>query len=133
MDPLHTIRRRVVILTAGFLALLLVLWLLTPYKKMVAGAGLGLLVSLYNVLYMARKVRLAGETTLATGSTRHRGTGMINRYLMVALAILVAFKYPMHFDVLLYTHHCIGVLGGSKTPNHVRKGVKLDTWKKHQS
>ncbi|TCW39261.1 ATP synthase I subunit [Laceyella sacchari] len=99
MDPLHTIRRRVVILTAGFLALLLVLWLLTPYKKMVAGAGLGLLVSLYNVLYMARKVRQAGETTLATGSTRHRGTGMINRYLMVALAILVAFKYPMHFDV----------------------------------
>ncbi|MFC7440067.1 ATP synthase subunit I [Laceyella putida] len=99
MDPLHTIRRRVVILTAGFLALLLVLWYLTPYKKMVAGTGLGLLVSLYNILYMARKVRLAGEFTVATGSTKQRGTGMINRYLMVALAILVAFKYPMHFDV----------------------------------
>lgn len=98
MDPLQLIRRRLVNLSAGFLALLLVLWLLTPFQKVVAGVALGLLVSMYNITYMARKVRMAGEVALASGSMRKRGTGMINRYLMVALAIIAAFKYPMYFD-----------------------------------
>ncbi len=99
MDPMKPIRRRMVGLTAGLLTVLLITWLLTPYKELALGFILGICVSLYNVLYMARRVRLAGEYAIATGSTKARGTGMINRYLMVALAILIALKNPDWVDV----------------------------------
>ncbi|SEM79985.1 ATP synthase subunit I [Lihuaxuella thermophila] len=99
MDPMKPVRRRVVASTAGLLIALLITWLLTPYKDLTAGLILGVCVSLYNVLYMARRVRLAGEFAAQTGSTKARGTGMINRYLMVALAILIAMKYPDWVDV----------------------------------
>jgi ATP synthase protein I len=99
MDPITTIRRRVVFLTIVFLAILMIIWFFTPQKRLVAGFFLGLCVSLYNTLYMSRKVRIAGERAILTGSTRNRGTGMVNRYLMVALAIIIAIEYPGWFDV----------------------------------
>jgi hypothetical protein len=99
MDPMITIRRRVVFLTTGFFTILWIIWLITPHKRFVAGIFLGICVSLYNVLYLSRKVWAAGEHAIATGSTSKPGTGMINRYLMVALAIIIAIMYPKVFDV----------------------------------
>lgn len=99
MVPMQTIRRKVIYLTAGFLTALLIMWLLTPYKAFIAGIILGLLVSLYNVLYLARRVRLAGESTIAAGTKKVQGTGMINRFLMAALAVIVGVKYPQVIDV----------------------------------
>jgi len=98
-DPMKAIRQRVVFLTAGILFLLLIIWMITPYKKMVAGCFLGVCVSLYNVSHLATRVKLAGNYAIATGSTRHKSTGMMHRYLMVALAIIIAVSFPTWFDV----------------------------------
>jgi ATP synthase protein I len=99
MESLQTIHRRVVFLTAGLLAILLVIWFIAPQKRLVAGLILGISVSLYNTLYMARKVHSVGVRAAETGSVKQRGTGMIHRYLMASLAIIIAALHPDRFDV----------------------------------
>lgn len=100
MDSLKMIQQQVVYFTAGILTLLLAIWFIVPYQGIVAGIFLGICVSLYNVLYLAKKVRVIEENAIATKTSKYRGIGMINRFLMVAFAILLAVKFPAWFDVI---------------------------------
>ncbi|MFD1427232.1 ATP synthase subunit I [Kroppenstedtia sanguinis] len=92
-------RRRVVILTACSLALILLLWLILPAKPFFAGMFLGGLVSLYNVLHIARKLRLAGEMALA-GEGSRMGIGLTNRFLVLILPLILGIRYPEQVNVL---------------------------------
>ncbi|MBA4495954.1 ATP synthase subunit I [Paenactinomyces guangxiensis] len=98
MDPMKSICRRVLVFTVGLIIALLILWFSTSYQQAIAGLILGILVSLYNVLYLARKLRIAGEYAIATGSPKTPGVGMLNRFLMVTLAVMITVKYPGTFD-----------------------------------
>jgi ATP synthase protein I len=97
MQPYLTIRRRVMVLTIGLLSVFLIMDILTPFRTFFAGLLLGTFVSLYNFLYLSWKLQLVQES-LQTGG-RIRGIGMINRFLVVACAILVAVKFSAIIDV----------------------------------
>lgn len=98
MQSKSTIRRRVMVLTTGFLIMFLIMSFLTPYRAFFAGLLLGALVSLYNFLYLSWKLQLVVESLQTDG--RIRRTGMINRFLVVAFAILLAIKFPATFNAL---------------------------------
>ncbi|MBA4602955.1 ATP synthase subunit I [Thermoactinomyces mirandus] len=93
------IQQQVVYFTAAMLALLLAIWFVAPYQRIVAGIFLGICVSLYNVFNLAKKMRVVEENVIATKTAKYRGIGMIHRYLMVALAIFFAVKFSAWFDV----------------------------------
>ncbi|TCP69509.1 ATP synthase subunit I [Baia soyae] len=88
---------RVVMITLVLFITLLAFWLLTPHKSLLAGVALGLSVSLYNFLHLARRVRLAGESVIETGTAR-TGLGFIQRILMVTFAVLIAVRFPEQID-----------------------------------
>ncbi|MFC4077359.1 ATP synthase subunit I [Salinithrix halophila] len=90
-------RRPVVTLMGVFLTSLLLLWLLTPQKTFFAGLFLGGLVSLYNILNVARKLT-ALEAHAFGESHKRPGSGMINRFLMAAAPLLFAAAYPQWID-----------------------------------
>jgi hypothetical protein len=100
MSLIHTIRRQVLHLAVGLLILLLIIWYLTPSSQtFLAGMILGLLTGLYNILHLARRVRIVGEQVIASKGKKVRsGLGMINRFLLVALAVTIVGLYPQHFD-----------------------------------
>lgn len=97
MQSKLTIRRRVMVLTTGLLIVFLIMVFLTPYRAFFAGLLLGTFVSLYNFWYLSWKLQLVLKNALA--GNKIRGTGMINRFLVVAFAMLIAAKYPAAFDV----------------------------------
>ncbi|WP_028776578.1 ATP synthase subunit I [Shimazuella kribbensis] len=92
-----TTRRRVMVLTTGLLIMFLIMVFLTPYRAIFGGLLLGTAVSLYNFWYLSFKLRMVLESALS--GNRIRGTGMINRFLVVAFAMLIAAKLPAIFDV----------------------------------
>jgi ATP synthase protein I len=98
MDMMQAIRRQVVILSAGILTLLLIMWFITPYRVFLNGVILGILVSLYNILHLGRRLHLVGKQAITTDGKRVSGLGVINRYLMVTLAIIIIAKYPQYVD-----------------------------------
>jgi ATP synthase protein I len=90
-------RRRVTTQLSLFLAAQLLFWLVTPYKPFFAGLFLGGLVSLYNHLYLLRKVRNL-DAHADSGASKRRGSGLVNRLFMVAIPLLFAAKYPASID-----------------------------------
>lgn len=91
------VRRLILILSCAVLAGLLLIWLFVPAKPFVMGIIIGGLISLYNVLYLARRVRIAGQLTM-THSVRPTGTGLINRILMIAFGVILAYRFPEWID-----------------------------------
>lgn len=98
MNSLPTFRRHVVVLTLGFLILALFCWFFFPYRSQIGGLIVGIAVSLYNFYYLTRKIRLKGELALSR-AIRILGSGMVHRFLMVSLAIIIALLYPRWIDV----------------------------------
>jgi ATP synthase protein I len=90
-------RRRVMVLTAGFLIMFLILAVVTPYHAFFGGLLLGATVSLYNYMHLSWKLRQV--LTLVQTDNRVSGNGMINRFLAVAAAMLIAAKFPGVFDI----------------------------------
>lgn len=99
MKPLQIIFLRMVLLTAGFLSILLIMLSLSPNKTFLSGLILGLLLSTYNVFQLALRLHKITET-VSTGEKKTRGTGMITRFVMVALFLVIAGKLPHIFDLL---------------------------------
>lgn len=96
-NELAWMRRQILILSSGVLAVLVILWLIVPTKAFVAGFILGGVISLYNVLYLARRVRVIGQMVVE-GSARIAGAGLINRILMVVFAAILAYRFPEWID-----------------------------------
>ncbi|MXQ52919.1 ATP synthase subunit I [Shimazuella alba] len=92
-----TTRRRVMVLTTGLLIVFLIMVFLTPYRAFFCGLLLGTSVSLYNYLYLFWKLKLVVES-VQTGN-RVRGTGMVNRFLVVVFAMIIAARFPDTLDV----------------------------------
>jgi ATP synthase protein I len=98
MEALRIRQRRVTILAVIVLALFFLLWLTTPIKAVFAGLLLGGLASLYNVLHLARRIRLVRES-IRSGSGGRVGTGLFNRLIMAAAAVVIAANYPEAFNL----------------------------------
>lgn len=92
------VRRQIIILSCSIFTLLILLWLFTPAKAFIAGLLLGGLISFYNILYLARRVRMAGQMAVAGGPGLLRGTGMFNRILMVGLSVIITVRFPKVID-----------------------------------
>lgn len=74
------------------LAVFVLGWGFTDYKALFLGLVLGTCVSFVNALYTAVKVRQFGQRLLA--GLKPKGLGMLTRFSMVALAVLVAIRFP---------------------------------------
>ncbi|GGE05289.1 hypothetical protein GCM10011571_02940 [Marinithermofilum abyssi] len=97
MIALERRRWRVTVLSLVFVAIFSLLWLSTPFKPFFGGLILGALVSLYNVINIAKKVRTNGEAVLS-GKGRGGGTGLIYRIMMVVFSVILVARYPAWFD-----------------------------------
>ena len=96
-NELDWMRRQILILGSGLIIALVILWLILPNKSLVAGFILGCAISIYNILYLARKVRMTGEV-IANGTRSVMGTGFFNRILMVAFGVILVVKFPESID-----------------------------------
>lgn len=92
MSELKERVQRLVKIMCYLLALFVLGWGMTNYKAVFLGLLLGASVSFVNALYTAFKVRQFGERISA--GLKPRGLGMLTRFSMVALAALVAIRYP---------------------------------------
>ncbi|HET7521805.1 MAG TPA: ATP synthase subunit I [Bacillales bacterium] len=101
MADLDRFRRLTLILSCTVLAILAVLWFFLPARAVIAGLILGGLISLYNVLYLARRVRMAGQSVI-DGHFRLIGTGLMNRLLMVGLGIMFVYRFPEWIDARFF-------------------------------
>jgi len=90
-------RRLIIIFSSGFLTIFILLWLVVPAKSFIAGLLLGGLISFYNLLYLARRIKMASLVAI-TGRPGLRGTGMFNRILMVVFAIILVARFPKAID-----------------------------------
>jgi ATP synthase protein I len=97
MNELAWSRRFILSLTSCILIVSILLWFIIPAKSLVAGFILGGSISLYNVLYLARRVRMVNEFIIR-GSSRRVGLGFFNRVLMVAFAIILTYRFPEWID-----------------------------------
>jgi len=97
MNEITKVRRLILTISSYVLISLILLWFVIPAKAFIAGLILGGLISFYNTLYLARRVRIAGQS-VASGSPRLAGTGLIHRVLMVAFGILLAYRLPDWID-----------------------------------
>ncbi|MDN4592783.1 ATP synthase subunit I [Polycladomyces subterraneus] len=92
-------RRQTAILTSIFLALVFLLWWVTPWKSFLAGFFMGGVAGLYNALYLIRKLRLMDEQPMSAVSGKRRvNTGLANRFLMAAFPMLLAVRFPEWID-----------------------------------
>ncbi|HET6872419.1 MAG TPA: ATP synthase subunit I [Sporolactobacillaceae bacterium] len=101
MSEFERSRRLVLILTSITLLCSILLWLLTPAKSFVAGFILGGLISLYNVLYLARRVNVISQLVI-TGIRGRMGLGFLYRVLMVVFGAILVYKRPEWFDYRTY-------------------------------
>jgi hypothetical protein len=97
MKSKSTTRRRVMVLTTGLLIVFLIMVFLTPYRAFFGGLLLGTTVSFCNFWYLSWKMWLVTESALS--GNKIRGTGMINRFFVVAFAMLIVARFPDTFDV----------------------------------
>lgn len=94
------LKERVLRLSVAACSLLILFgvgWGFTPYQTVFSGLMLGISVGLINALYTALKVHEFSERIAA--GLKPRGLGMITRFSMVALAALVAIRFPDVFHV----------------------------------
>lgn len=97
MTELRVRVRRLSRIMCYLLALFVLGWGFTDYKTVFAGLILGTVVSFFNALYTAVKVRRFGQR-VAQG--RKPGSlGMLTRFSLVGLAALIAIRYADIFHV----------------------------------
>jgi hypothetical protein len=97
MNPLNIIRLQIVLLTAGLLGFFIIMLIVTSYKTFLSGLIIGLLLGTYNVLHTAKKLYWVGEA-IFRGERWTRGTGMVMRFLVVALFLFIAGRLPHLID-----------------------------------
>lgn len=79
------------------LALFVLGWGFTVHQTIFASLLLGATVSFVNALYTAFKAHQFRR--LIEAGRRPRGSGMLTRFSMVALAVFVAMRYPDFFHM----------------------------------
>ena len=79
------------------LALLVLGWGFTAHQTIFASLLLGATVSFVNALYTAFKAQQFRK--LIEAGRRPKGSGMLTRFSMVALAAVVAMRYPDFFHI----------------------------------
>lgn len=97
MAELAWYRRLILILSSCILGIFILLWFFTPAKSLIAGFILGGVISLYNTLYLARRIRIIGLLAMK-GFQRHAGTGLLNRLIMVVFGVIIVYRFPNWFD-----------------------------------
>src|SRR5699024_1048593 len=96
-DGLIWMKRMIFILSCCILAILMLIWVLTPAKSLAAGFILGELIGLFNVLYLAHRIRIVGKRVIS-GLPRIGGSGLFVRLLTVILGIGFTYRFPEWFD-----------------------------------
>ncbi|RBW68720.1 ATP synthase subunit I [Bacillus taeanensis] len=90
--------KRFMQLTVYIIALLVLGWGFTPYQSVFLGAILGLIIGSFNIWFMYRKVKKLGQA--AAEGTKAYSLGMLTRFALAGLAVLVALRYPDTFHLL---------------------------------
>jgi ATP synthase protein I len=72
--------------------------LVPGYKDIFLGMALGTGVSCVNALYLGFKV-IAVTTAISEGKTKRMGMGFITRVFFAIMAVVLATKYPVYFNL----------------------------------
>lgn len=94
-------RRMIFLISCGIFGLTTIIWFLTAFAPFVAGLMLGEIVSLFNVWYLAHRVKLVGKR-IVNQTPRLGGSGLATRILMVIFAALLAYRFPEWIDIRSY-------------------------------
>jgi ATP synthase protein I len=82
-----------------YLAAIFVLgWGFTSYKQVFLGLLLGIAVSILNVWSMHRKIDRVGQAVVEGKKVRTMGS--LSRLMTAGLAVLIATRFPEHFDLI---------------------------------
>ncbi|WP_408008631.1 ATP synthase subunit I [Pseudalkalibacillus sp. A8] len=73
-------------------------WGFTTYKQVFLGLVLGIVVSMFNVWSMHRKIDRVGQAV--TEGTKVRTMGSLSRLMTAGLAVLIATRFPEHFNLI---------------------------------
>lgn len=95
---------------------------LTPYKDIFFGLALGTFVSILNLSITANKVNKIGEVAASKDihtTGRPIFTGMLSRFALALLAIMLALEYPQYINFIstllgLFIAQVIAVIDGIK-------------------
>lgn len=98
MNDLKRRVSRILKLSCFLLAAYVLGWGLTEYDAVFMGLILGTSVSLVNALYTGFKVHLFTERMKA--GLKPKGMGMLTRFSLVALAALIAVRFPEWFNII---------------------------------
>src|SRR5699024_771087 len=95
------------------------------FSPWIAGIILGLVIGLYNVLYLARRTRIVGERIIG-GRARAGGSGLLTRMLLVVFGIALAYRFPEEFNILAYVcslplSYIIMLIAGGLNVRRIRK------------
>lgn len=88
-----------------YLVILLFVFLIggmTPYSDIFLGLALGTSVSMINLIVTAKKVNQIGEvaSNSSNNNTKPLFSGMITRFALSILAVLIALEYPQYFNII---------------------------------
>lgn len=94
--------KRIVRNSSAMLVLLLI-GALSPYSEIFLGLALGTVVGIINLIVTAVKVNQIGN--IASNQNQNKRTkpvfsGMISRFGLAILAVLIALEYPQYFNLI---------------------------------
>ncbi|MET3684261.1 ATP synthase protein I [Alkalibacillus flavidus] len=72
-------------------------WGLTDYKPVFAGLILGLLVGLFNLFLLQKRVDVIGEK--AANNQAAKSFGMLSRFAAAILIVVLATRFPEHINL----------------------------------
>ena len=89
------------------LGILLIGWMLTPFPAHFLGAGIGLIVSMYCVWLLGRRIEKLGDSIVK--KTKAPTLGMFNRFAAAILGAIIMYEIEHHMVMWAFA---VGIMGG---------------------
>lgn len=120
-----TDRVKRIIRNSSVLLVLLLIGAFSPYAEVFLGLALGTLVGIINLIITAIKVNQIGD--IAANQNQYKRTkpafsGMISRFGLAILAVLIALEYPQYINLIsvligLFVAQIILIIDGLRHTN----------------
>ena len=89
------------------LGILLLGWMVTPFSAHFLGAGIGLIVSMYCVWLLGRRIEKLGDSIVK--KTKAPTLGMFNRFAAAILGAIIMYEIEHHMVMWAFA---VGIMGG---------------------
>ncbi|YAR62885.1 ATP synthase subunit I [Bacillus cytotoxicus] len=89
------------------LGIMLLGWAMTPFSAHFLGVGIGLLVSMYCVWILGRRIEKLGDSIVK--KTKAPSLGMFNRFAATILGAIIMYEIEHHMVMWAFA---VGIMGG---------------------